>query len=165
MGGVRVKNFFQTNPPTLRNHIGKSIRKLKVQQYKIGQVSVNLKKRDQILFKRCVRSLKDDHKERANICASEVSAIRRLMKFLYHVDLAIERVILRLETIRELSDIIIDLKPALRMLQNVSKQLFEHLPEVSSELNKINDVISETLCTTKIRTNGINPTNSISHDG
>ena len=67
------------------------------------------------------------------------------------MELAIERVTLRLETMRELSDIIIDLKPALRMLQNVSRQLFEVLPDVSSEINNINDVISETLYSTRMR--------------
>jgi hypothetical protein len=66
------------------------------------------------------------------------------------VELAIERVILRLETIKELSEIVVDLKPALRLLQNVSQELFEVLPDVSSELNKVNDTISETLYSTKI---------------
>jgi len=66
------------------------------------------------------------------------------------VELAIERVILRLETIKELSEIVVDLKPALRLLQNVSQELFQVLPDVSSELNKVNDTISETLYSTKI---------------
>ena len=86
------------------------------------------------------------------ILANEVAEVKRLAKFLYHVELAIERVILRLETMRELSDIIIDLKPALRMLQKVSKELFEVLPDVSSELSRVNDVISETLYSTRITT-------------
>ncbi len=73
-----------------------------------------------------------------------------MIKFLYNVELAIERVILRLETIRELSDIVVDLKPALRILQSVSQQLFEVLPDVSSELSKVNEAISETLYSTKI---------------
>lgn len=84
------------------------------------------------------------------MCANEVAEVKKIVKFLYHVELAIERVILRLETIRELSDIIIDLKPALRVLQKVSKQLFEVLPDVSSELNTVGDVINETLHSTRM---------------
>ncbi len=79
-----------------------------------------------------------------------MAEVRKLIKFLYHVELAIERVILRLETIKELSDIVVDLKPALKLLQSVSQQLFEVLPDVSSELSKVNEAISETLYTTKI---------------
>ncbi len=109
-----------------------------------------MKNRDKILFQTCVHALKNNNKDKAAIWANEVTEVRKLTKFLYHVELAIEQVILRLETIRELSDVIIDLKPALRMLQRVSKQLFEVLPDVSSELGRINDVISETLYSTRM---------------
>jgi hypothetical protein len=94
--------------------------------------------------------LKKNNKERAAMCANEIAEVRKLLKFLYSVQLAIERVVLRLETLKELSDIIIDLKPALKLLQNVSSDLFQVLPDVSSELNNVNDAIRETLCATKI---------------
>lgn len=126
------------------------MRKLTIEQRRIEQVSFRLKKRDKVLFQTCVHALKKQNKGRATILANEVAEVKKLVKFLYHVELAIERVILRLETIRELSDIIIDLKPALRMLQKVSKELFEVLPDVSSELSRVNDVISETLYSTRI---------------
>jgi division protein CdvB (Snf7/Vps24/ESCRT-III family)/predicted CopG family antitoxin len=126
------------------------MRKLKIQQYKIKQVSFRLNERDKTLFNTCVRALKEHNEDRATILANEIAEIKKLTKFLYHVELSIERVILRLETIRELSDIVIDLKPALRMLQKVSKELFEVLPDVSSELSRVNDVINETLYSTRI---------------
>jgi len=94
--------------------------------------------------------LKNKNKERAAICANEIAEVRKITKFLYHVELAIERVILRLETIKELSDIVFDLKPALKLLQGVSQELFEFLPDVSSELSKVNEEISETLYSTRI---------------
>lgn len=97
-------------------------------------------------------SLNNKNKERAAICANEVAEVRRLLQFLYNVELAIERVILRLETIKELSEVVTDLKPALRLLQKVSEELFNILPDVSSELSKVNETISETLHCTKITT-------------
>ena len=114
------------------------------------QASLRLKERDKSLFQTCVTALKANNRERAAICANELAEVRKLISFLQQVELAIERVILRLETVKELSDIIIDLKPALKTLQSISKQLFEVLPEVSSELSEINDVIGETICSTKI---------------
>ncbi len=96
-------------------------------------------------------ALKRNNKERAAMCATELSEVRRLVKFLSNVQLAIERVVLRLETIRELSDIVVDLKPALRLLQNVSSELFQVLPDVSNELSNVNDAISETLHVTKLQ--------------
>jgi len=123
---------------------------LKIQHNKLEQASFRLKERDRILFQTCIHALNNKNKERAAICANELAEVRKLIKFLYNVELAIERVILRLETIKELSDIVFDLKPALKLLQSVSQQLFEVLPDVSSELSKVNEAINETLYSTKI---------------
>ena len=142
------------------------MRKLKVQQHKIEQVSFRLKERNRSLFQTCISALKSNNKDRATICANETAEVRKLIRFLYHVELSIERVILRLETIRELSDIIVDLKPALRLLQKVSKQLFEVLPDVLSELGRINDVISETLHSTRITADeSLIPVNTMTSGG
>ncbi|MGD0977651.1 MAG: hypothetical protein ABR962_00765 [Candidatus Bathyarchaeia archaeon] len=123
---------------------------LRVQQGRLGQASYRLKERDKILFQTCVGAFKANNKDRAAICANEIAEVRKIISFLYNVELAIERVILRLETIRELSDIVIDLKPAVKLLQNVSQELFQFLPDVSSELSRVNDTISETLYSTKL---------------
>jgi division protein CdvB (Snf7/Vps24/ESCRT-III family) len=123
---------------------------LKLQRNKLEQATFRLKERDKILFQSCINALNNKHKERAAICASEMAEVRKLIQFLYNIELAIERVILRLETIKELNDIVFDLKPALKLLQSVSQELFEVLPDVSSELGKVNEAISDTLCSTKI---------------
>ncbi len=147
-----MKSFASPTPPPLRELAAKSIMTLRVQQNKLEQAGYRLKERDKILFESCMGALKRNNKEKAAICANEISEIRKLIKFLYNVQLAIERVVLRLETIRELSEIVIDLKPALKLLQDVSHDLFQVLPDVSSELNTVQSTISETLYATKITT-------------
>jgi hypothetical protein len=97
-------------------------------------------------------ALKKNNKEKAAMCATEIAEVRKLVKFLYNVQLAIERVILRLETIKELGEIVADLKPALRLLQGVSQELFQVLPDVSSELANVNLAIQDTLHATKLTT-------------
>ncbi|MCX8151182.1 MAG: Snf7 family protein [Candidatus Bathyarchaeota archaeon] len=124
---------------------------LKIQQNKLEQASYRLKERDKVLFETCMSALKKNNKERAAVCANEIAEVRKLLKFLYNVQLAIERVILRLETLKELSEIVIDLKPALKLLQGVSQELFQVLPDVSAELNNVNSAISDTLYATKIQ--------------
>lgn len=111
-----------------------------------------MKERDKILFQTCIGAINNKNKERAAICANEIAEVRKLIQFLHNVELAIERVILRLETIKELSEIVTDLKPALRLLQRVSQDLFNVLPDVSSELSKVNETITETLHATKMTT-------------
>lgn len=95
-------------------------------------------------------ALKKNNKEKAAMCATEIAEVRKLVKFLYNVQLAIERVVMRLETIKELGDIVSDLKPALHLLQGVSQELFQVLPDVSSELDNVNQTIQDTLHATKL---------------
>jgi hypothetical protein len=96
-------------------------------------------------------ALKKNNKDKASMCANEIAEVRKLIQFLGNVQLAIERVILRLDTIKELSDIVVDLKPALKLLSNVSSELFQVLPDVSSELDTVNSTIQDTLHATKIQ--------------
>ncbi len=145
-------SFSNRNTPPIREVATKSIYTLKVQQGKLEQASFRLKERDRILFETCMGALKKNNKERAAICATEIAEVRKLVKFLYNVQLAIERVIMRLETIKELGDIVADLKPALKLLQGVSQELFQVLPDVSTELNNVNSAIQDTLQQTKLTT-------------
>ncbi len=150
-GGKGKIDLNNKNPSPIRDVATRSICTLRTQQNKLEQASYRLKERDRILFESCMGALKKNNKEKAAICATELAEVRRLVKFLYSVQLAIERVILRLETIKELSDIVVDLKPALRLLQNVSSELFQVLPDVSTELNTVNSTIQETLHATKLQ--------------
>lgn len=83
--------------------------------------------------------------------ANEVAEVRKLMNMLSQTQIAIERIILRLETVKELNNIMIDLKPALSTLKNVTQGIVQAMPDVASELNSINDSISETLLVTSPR--------------
>jgi division protein CdvB (Snf7/Vps24/ESCRT-III family) len=144
--------FTNQNPSPIREVATKSIYSLKTQQSKLEQASFRLKERDRILFETCMGALKKNNKEKAAICATELAEVRKLISFIGNVQLAIERVVMRLETIRELGDIVTDLKPALNLLQGVSQQLFQVLPDVSTELSNVNSAIQDTLQQTKLTT-------------
>lgn len=93
-------------------------------------------------------AIKDGARERAAMYANEVAEVRRLMNLLSQTQIAIERIVLRLETVKELNNILIDLKPALGALKNVTQGIIETMPDVATELNRINESISDTLTAT-----------------
>jgi len=70
-----------------------------------------------------------------------------------HCQLALERIILRLETIKEVSEIFAELKPALKTLRGLTQNLVNVLPDVAMELEKVNESITETLAMTRINPN------------
>ncbi|UCH31718.1 MAG: hypothetical protein JSV05_09570 [Candidatus Bathyarchaeota archaeon] len=84
------------------------------------------------------------------MCANELAEVRKLIKLLLQTQIAIERIVLRLETIKELSTIMVDLKPALNALKNVTTNLVNIMPDVASELDRVNSSIQETLTVTKL---------------
>lgn len=146
-----VKSLFHS-PPPLKDTILQTIRQLKFQRVKLEQVTFRLRERDKNLFETCAREIEKKNRDRAIVFANELVEVRKLLNIVVHAQLAIERVILRLETIRELSDIVVNLKPVLKTLQNVTGLLVRVMPEVASELEKVSDSISETLAITHIGT-------------
>ncbi len=144
-----VKNFFRS-PPPLKEVIFKTIGHLKIQYVKLEQVTVRMRNRDEILFGKCIEAVKGKNRERAIVFANELAEVRKARNMLVQTQLAIERVILRLETIRDISDIMVDLVPAIRTLKSVTERLVKVMPDMAGELEKVNDSISETLAVTTL---------------
>jgi division protein CdvB (Snf7/Vps24/ESCRT-III family) len=126
--------------------------KLKSQQFKLGQVIIKLTRRDKILFKTCAKALKEKNKERAAIFANELSEIRKLTKIIYHTQILVERIILRLETLKEFNAAFADLKPVLTNLQSVTKSLSSFMPQMAFEMERVNETIFEVISMSKIDT-------------
>jgi len=143
--------FFQP-PPPIRDVIFQTIRKLRFQNAKLERVSCRLRERDRVLFQACVMEVRRKKKDRAAICANELSEVRKLLNMVAQCQLALERVILRLETIKEVSEIFADLKPALRSLSSITQNLVNLMPDVAQELERVNESISETLAMTRLDT-------------
>lgn len=144
-----LKRLFHSSPP-LEEMIPRAIRRLKIQHVKLEQVVVRLRRRDQVLFKRCTIAVENESRERAIILANELAEIRKLLGIVTQTQIVIERIIIRLETVKELNSIVVDLKPVLKVLRSVTRNLDTAMPEVASELDMVSEAINETLATTKI---------------
>jgi len=140
---------FLQPPQPIGETIFQSVRKLRVQRLKLEQATVRLRERDRVLFEACVRELKGERRERAAICANELAEVRKLLNMVSQCQLALERIILRLETIKEVTEIMADLKPALQSLHVITENLVNVMPDVAQELERVNESISETLAVTK----------------
>jgi len=151
MGAWRHEHVikFLQPPQPIGETIFQTVRKLKIQRLKLEQATVRLRERDRVLFEACVREIKRERRERAAICANELAEVRKLLNMVSQCQLALERVILRLETIKEVTEIMADLKPALRSLHIITENLVHVMPDVAQELERVNESISETLAVTR----------------
>ena len=124
--------------------------KLKIQRFKLEKVIIRLHERDTTLFKTCAKALKDENHERAIIFANELAEVRKLIKIIAQTQILIERIILRLETLKELNAAFADLKPVLRILHSVTQRLTILMPQMAYEMERVNESIDETLAMTSI---------------
>jgi len=136
-------------PQPIGETIFQTVRKLRIQRLKLEQATVRLRERDRVLFETCVSDIKRERRERAAICANELAEVRKLLSMVSQCQLALERIILRLETIKEVAEIMADLKPALRSLHIITENLVNVMPDVAQELERVNESINETLAVTK----------------
>ncbi len=142
--------IFQPPPKPIGEVISQTVRRLKTQQLRLDQATFRLRERDKTLFNACVTQIKMKRKMRAAICANELSEVRKVLNMISHCQLALERIILRLETVREVSQIMADLKPALRSLRALTETMVNVMPDVAAELQKVNESINDTLAVTKL---------------
>ncbi len=150
--------IFQPPQQPIGQVILQTVRKLKMQQKRLEQATVRLHERDRVLFNACVTQVKMKRPERATICATELSEVRKILNLVTQCHLALERIVLRLETIKEVSEIMADLKPALRSLHTLTRNLVNVMPDVAQELQRVNESISDTLAVTKLSsTDSIEP--------
>jgi division protein CdvB (Snf7/Vps24/ESCRT-III family) len=144
-----IKNPFRASP-NFEQIVSEAVPKLKSQKFKLGQVIVKLTRRDKILFTTCATALKAKNNERAAIFANELAEIRKLAKVLYNTQILVERIILRLETLKEFNEAFADLKPVLRNLKTVTRSLSAFMPQMAYEMERVNETILEVMTMSKI---------------
>lgn len=142
--------IFQPPPQPIGEVIQVTTKRLKLQQMRLEQATSRLRERDRTLFNACVSQIRMKHRERAGIVANELSEVRKVLNMVTQCHLALERIILRLETIQEVSQIMADLKPALRSLRELTETMVNVMPDVAAELQRVNESINDTLAVTKL---------------
>ena len=142
--------IFQPPPQPIGEVIHETTKRLKLQQLRLEQATIRLRERDRTLFNACVAQIKMKRRERAGITANELLEVRKVLNMVAQCHLALERIVLRLETIQEVSQIMADLKPALRSLRALTETMVNVMPDVAAELQRVNESISETLAVTRM---------------
>jgi division protein CdvB (Snf7/Vps24/ESCRT-III family) len=132
-------------PASLKDRIASVLSKLKIQVEKLDQISARLQERDKEIFDKCVKAEVSKDEAHAAIYANECAEIRKMAKVVLHSQLALERVILRLETIEELGDVLTTIGPVAGIVKGIKSQLTGIIPEVAYELGEINDTLDSTI--------------------
>lgn len=111
---------------------------------------IKLTRRDKVLFKTCALAIQNENKERAAIFATELAELRKLTKIIYHTQILVERIVIRLETLKEFNEAFSDLRPVLTNLKSITRSLGSFMPQMAVEMERVNQSIIEVMSLSKI---------------
>lgn len=146
----RIERKLRISDKPLKERIVKAMYSLQVQRDKLEHTLNRLQRRDRQVFERCIGAHLSNDVAHAVLYANECAEIRKMAKLVISAQLSLERVILRLETVKEFGDIMNQLTPVLGIVREVGNRLSGIMPEVSSELDKVHRLLNQTVLETGI---------------
>ena len=133
---TRVKDAI--NPIPLKERINKTVFRLKLVQRKLEDSRLRSEQKYKKLFNKCVEAQRAKDQTIAIMYANESAQIRTIAKTLTSAQLAVEQVVLRLETVSDFGDIAAEIMPAAETIRAIKGRLQGIIPEVSMQLGFIN---------------------------
>lgn len=139
--GVKIKDGLKSSEP-IKPKLDLATRQIQVQVGRVDQAQTRLKERDGIIFSKVVKAIQKKDTERANMLANELSEIRRMGVVLTQAKLALEQLVLRLNTVTDLGDFTATLAPAMNIIRDVKPGLVNLIPEAEREIGEISTLLS-----------------------
>ncbi|MCC6022572.1 MAG: Snf7 family protein [Sulfolobales archaeon] len=153
------EKVWQGKQDTISDKIKRSLGREKPLRYRMAMASYKIrsmvsrievfiermKERDRILFERVVDALMVKDTARATMYANEVAELRKVVKQLLTVQIALEQITLRLETVQEIGDVMVALGPVLGIVKELRSTLRGLLPEIGIELAEVEDMLRDTV--------------------
>jgi len=139
--GERVKGAVRPAGP-LKPRLEQAVRQIQVQIAKLENTSAKLKERDASIFSKVVSSLQKHDTRHASVFATELAEIRKMNTMVTSAKLALEQIVVRLNTVQELGDVVVTLTPAMGVIRNVKAGLASVMPEAEHEIGEISGLLS-----------------------
>lgn len=131
------------HPVPLKERIAHASFRLHAQLEKLEHMYTRLHQRDTDLFQRCVGAQVSNDPGHAKIYANECAEIRKIAQVVLGSQLALERVILRLETVEEFTDVMVELGPLMYIVKETKTKIAGIVPQVANELDEVNDMLGD----------------------
>lgn len=129
------------NPVPLRKKISNTIYRLNLVQRKLDDSRLRMERKHKTLFNKCVHSQEAKDSATAIMYANECAQVRQMAQNIVTSHLALEQVVLRLETVKDFGDVASEVMPAAKIIRNVKGRLAGVIPEVSMQLGLIGQTL------------------------
>jgi len=133
--------IFERTP--LKQRLTMAIHRLKVQYSRIEGAAMRMERHEKDLFEKCVNAHMKGDNARAALYANECAEARKMAKVILGAQLALEKALLRLETVHQLGETAAAIVPVAGILKAIQKDLAGVIPEVSYEIGAISEEIGK----------------------
>lgn len=140
---ARIKGLRTKIPPTLKDRLSDILLKLNLQKEKLEQITERLCQRDDEIFQRCIGAHIAGDEDHAKIYANECAEVRNMFKIAKSVQLALEKVIIRLETVEQFGEALNYIAPVMEVVKEIKGEISGVIPEVAGELEKVTSILAD----------------------
>jgi division protein CdvB (Snf7/Vps24/ESCRT-III family) len=137
----RLRNAFN-NPGPMKPRLDGLMRQIQIVMSKLDTSMAKLRDRDAALFAKTVSAVQKHELQRASMFANELAEVRKVGKMVTQSKLALEQIVLRLNTITELGDIVTTLAPATSIVRSVKQDIVGLMPDAEGELGEVSSLLS-----------------------
>jgi division protein CdvB (Snf7/Vps24/ESCRT-III family) len=140
--GIRdkLREAAQSQTP-LKLRIEEAQRKLQIQIAKLDGISSKMQEKDKVIFGRIVKAMQNHDSHYGKLLSGELSQIRKIIKMLDSAKVAFEQIQLRLNTMTELSDVVVTLNPAMNAIKGIQGGLSSMVPQADQSFGQISDLL------------------------
>ncbi|MEM1525404.1 MAG: Snf7 family protein [Nitrososphaerales archaeon] len=145
--GVSFKERLDSLKPQepLRMRLEQATRRIHAQITKLDTTLTRLKDRDSSLFRKVVAALQIHDNQTALALSNEIAEIRKIVKIVSQAKIALEQIVLRLETVRDFGDLAVTLTPTVSIIKSIRSGLASIMPEAEHEISEISGLLSSIL--------------------
>ena len=125
--------------------IASTIKEIELHRRELENLRSRLADRRKSIYDTTMRALVVKDKSKASVYASEWSELRKVEKVVHVSELALTQVILRLESIKDVGDVMAHMTTAFKALRRVSRTVQGLVPALDRASEEINNTLTETM--------------------
>lgn len=133
--------------------------KLEYALVNLKDIGEALRREDHALFEKCIEARIGRDNIHAMMYANECVEIRKLAQLIVSSQYALEQMMLRLQTVKKFSKILITMSPVVGVLKETRSRLVGIVPSVANSLTEVNQILDKNIkemgTTTAHHTQGI----------
>jgi division protein CdvB (Snf7/Vps24/ESCRT-III family) len=117
-------------------------KKIQVQIDRLEELHSIYRLKDNEIFSKLTVSMKQNNAQHSTLLSSELARARQLLRVLFLSCVALEKLLSKLSSASDFSNVVIVLSPAMAVVKNLRSSITLHVPEMEGEFGVISELLS-----------------------